>query len=47
MILRLFRTGDLIKCFRKGGYKKLKNLWEEVKGGAEFMEEWDCKTIAV
>lgn len=47
MILRLLRTGDLIKCFRKGEYKKFKNLWEEVKGGTEFMEEWDCNTIAV
>lgn len=47
LILRLFRTGDLIKSFRRGEYKKFKNLLEEVKGGAEFMEEWDCNTIAV
>lgn len=39
MIFRLFRAGDIIKCFRKGEYKEFKNLREEVKGGAEFMEE--------
>lgn len=43
----IVRTGDLIKSFRKGRYKKFKNSWEEVKEGAELMKEWDCNTIAV